>query len=90
MEKVAQQRTDSGGCLLLLVEGNAGEEMVDNVGVDDVVEEVAANPAEVTVHSGKSALDVCPALGVVVVNLGVVVVEIGDGDCEVSTEYTKP
>lgn len=80
MKKVAQQRTDGGSCLLLLVEGDAGEEMVDNVGVDDVVEEVAANPAEVTVDGSKSALDVRPALGVVVMDLGVIVVKIGDGD----------
>lgn len=49
--------------------------------VDDVVEEHTANPAKVTVNGSESALDVGPGLRLVVVNLGVVVVEIGDGNC---------
>ena len=84
MEEVAQKRADGGGGLLLLVEGDAGEEVVDDVGVDDAVEQVAADPAEVAVDGGQGTFDIGPALGVVVVDLGVVVVEVRDGDCIVS------
>lgn len=84
MEKVAQKRADGGRGLLLLVKGDTGEEMVDDVGVDDAVEEVAADPAEVAVDGGQGTLDVGPALGVIVVDLGVVVVEVCDGNCMVS------
>lgn len=48
--------------------------------LDDAVEEVLANETELTVNSGESTLDVGPALSSVVRNIGVVVVEVGDGD----------
>lgn len=54
---------------------------MNDVVVDDVVEEHTANPAKVTVNGSESALDVGPGLGLIVVNLRVVVVEVGDGDC---------
>lgn len=54
--------------------------MVDNVLLDDAVEDVLANEAEVAVNGGESALDKGPAVLVVVVDVGVVVVEVGDGD----------
>lgn len=56
------------------------EEVVDNVLLNDTVEQVLANEAKLTVNSSESALDVGPALVGVVRNLGVVVVEVGDGD----------
>lgn len=49
--------------------------------INDVVEEDAANPAEVAVNCGESTLDIGPGLRLVVVHLGVVVVEVGDGNC---------
>ena len=54
--------------------------MVDDVGIDDAVEEMAADKPKITVHGGEGALDERPALGVVVVHLGVVVVEVSDGN----------
>lgn len=57
------------------------EEVVHNVVVDDVVEEHTADPAKVAVNGSESALDVSPGARLVVVHLGVVVVEVGDGDC---------
>lgn len=54
--------------------------MVDDVLLDDAVEEVLANETELTVNGGESTLDVGPALSGVVRNIGVVVVEVGDGD----------
>lgn len=48
--------------------------------VDDAVEQVAADPAKVTVDGSQSTLDESPALRVVVVDVGVVVVQVSDGD----------
>ena len=56
------------------------EQVVDDVLVNDAVEEVAADEAKVAVDGGEGALDVGPALGVKVGDVGVVVVEVGDGD----------
>lgn len=53
---------------------------MDDVLVNDAVEEVAADEAKVAVNGGEGALDVGPALGVKVGDVGVVVVEVGDGD----------
>lgn len=61
--------------------------MVDNVVVDNVVEQHTANPAKVAVNGGEGALDVGPRLGLVVVHLGVVVVEVGDGDLIIQSVY---
>lgn len=60
--------------------GNIREQVVDDVLVNDAVEEVAADEAKVAVDGGEGALDVGPALGVKVGDVGVVVVEVGDGD----------
>ena len=54
--------------------------MVDNVLVNDAVEEVLANKAKVTVDGSESSLDKGPAVGLKVVDIGVGVVEVGDGD----------
>lgn len=48
--------------------------------LNDSVEQVLANEAKLTVNGSESALDIGPALVGVVRDLGVVVVEVGDGD----------
>lgn len=48
--------------------------------LNDAVEQVLANEAKFTVNGSESALDIGPALVGVVRDLGVVVVEVGDGD----------
>lgn len=60
---------------------NLREQVVNDVVVDNVVEEVLANEAEIAVDGGESALDEGPGVGVEVVDLLVGVVEVGDGDC---------
>ena len=60
--------------------GDLREQMVDNVGVDDAVEEVAADEAKVAVNRGQGALDEGPAVGLEVVDLRVSVVQVGDGN----------
>lgn len=79
MEEVADQRPNCGSGLVLLVEGNAREKVVDDMGLDNVVEQMAAHPAKIAVNGGQRALYVGPALGVVMVDVGVVVVQ--EGNC---------
>ena len=55
--------------------------MMNNVVLDDAVEEMASSEAKVSVHGGQSALDEGPGLGIVVGDLHVGVVQIGDGNC---------
>lgn len=79
--QVTKNRHDGLGGLLSAVEGNTGEEVVDNVEANDTVEEVLVDPAKVAVDGGKGALDVGPVVGVVVVDVGVSMVEVGNGNC---------
>jgi hypothetical protein len=54
--------------------------MVNNVMLNNAVEQVAANEAELSVDGGQSTLDKGPVLGVIVRHLHVGVVQISDGD----------
>lgn len=47
---------------------------------DDAVEEVTVDPAKVTVNRRQRTLDECPAVLVVVLDIGVVVVQVGNGN----------
>ena len=80
MEELTNQGTNSGSGLILLIERDAREEMVNNVRLDDVVEQVTADPAKVAVNGCQGTLDVGPALGVVVVDIRVVVVQVSDSN----------
>lgn len=50
------------------------------MGLDDAVEEVAADEAKVAVDGGEGALDEGPVLGVEVREVRVRVVEVGNGN----------
>lgn len=50
------------------------------MGSNDAVEQVAVDPAHVAVDGGQGTLDKGPALGVKVLDVLVVVVQVGDGD----------
>lgn len=54
--------------------------MVHDVGVDDAMEDVSANETEITIDGGQGARNERPALGVVVRDLLVGVMEVGDGN----------
>lgn len=56
------------------------KQVVDDVGLDDAVEEISADEAKVAVDGGEGALDVGPVVGVKVGELGVGVVEVGNGN----------
>lgn len=53
---------------------------MNDVLLNDTVENVLANETKLAVNSGESTLDVGPAFGGVVRKIGVVVVEVGDGN----------
>jgi hypothetical protein len=57
MISVTQDRDNSIGGLLRLVEGDFREQVVHNMVVNDVMEEVAADEAKVTINSGQSAVN---------------------------------
>lgn len=59
---------------------NIREKVVNNVVLNDAVEQVATNEAEFSVHSCEGALDKGPVLSLVVGDLHVSVVEVGNGD----------
>lgn len=69
-------------------QGGLREEVVHNVPLDDTVEQMLADEAKVAVNRGDGALDEGPVLGVVVRDIDVGVVEVGDGDCEVSFGFS--
>lgn len=56
----SQERLDSTGSLLGLVEGDTAEQVVHDMVVDDFVEEVAADEADAPVNGGKGTLGVGP------------------------------
>lgn len=57
--------------------------MVNDVVLDDAVEQVAADETELAVYGGQGAFDVGPVFGVVVGDVHVGVVQVGDGNCDV-------
>jgi hypothetical protein len=54
--------------------------MVNDMGVDDTVEQVAADEAKVSVSGCERTLDEGPVLGIIMRQLRVVVVQVGDSD----------
>ena len=63
-----------------MVEGNSGDVVVQNVGFNDAVEEVATNEAELAVNGGCGAASKGPGLGIVVRKGRVGVLKECDGD----------
>lgn len=53
--EVSEHRPDGSGSLVGVVEGNAREQVVNDVGVNDAVEEVGANETKVAVNGAQIA-----------------------------------
>lgn len=68
--------------LVGVIEGDAADIVVQDVGLNDTVEDVATDEAEVTVDGGSSAAGKVPHLGLVVGEGGVSVLQEGDGHCK--------
>lgn len=88
----AHDRLDGLGGLVGVVEGNGADVVVQNVGLDDTVQQVAADEAKLTVNGCSGALDKGPLFAGVVGQGRVGVLEEGDSDCErksVSRKFIK-
>ena len=79
---LAHDGLDGLGGLVGVVEGDGGDVVVQDVGLDDAVEYLAADEAEFAVDGGSGAASEVPGLAAVVREGGVGVLEVGDGDCE--------
>lgn len=71
---------DCLGSLVGVVEGDAGDKVVCDVGFDNPVQEVPPDEAKVPVDGGGGTAGEVPGFGVVVGEGGVGVLEKGDGD----------
>lgn len=78
---IAHNGFDGIAGLIGVVEGDVADVVVQNVGLDDAVEDVTADEAEVAINSGSGAAGEVPHFGLVVREGGVGVLEVGDGDC---------
>lgn len=76
----AHDLLDGLASLISVIEGDCADIVVENVGLDDAVEDVTANEAEVTVDGGASTTDEVPDIRVVVGESGISVLEVGDGN----------
>lgn len=77
----AHDRLDGLGGLVSVVEGNGADIVVQNVGLDDTMQQVAADEAELTIDGCSGALDKGPLLAGIVGQSRVGVLEEGDSDC---------
>jgi hypothetical protein len=77
---LAHDRLDSLGGLVGIVKGNGADIVVENVGLYDAMEKLAANEAKLAVNGSSSSTDVCPGLAVVMRKRGVSVLEVGNSN----------
>jgi hypothetical protein len=78
---VSHDALDGLAGLVGVVEGDVADVVVQHVGLDDSVEDVAADEAEVAVNGGSSAAGEVPHLRLVVRKGRVGVLEEGNSDC---------
>jgi len=78
---LAHDRLDGLGGLVGVVKGDGGDVVVEDVGLDDAVEDLATNEAELAVNGSGGATSKVPGLAGVVREGRVGVLEVGDGDC---------
>ena len=77
---VAHDGLDGLSSLVSVVERNGRDVVVEDVGLDDTVEKVATNEAELAVNGGSGSTSEGPGVGIVVRKRGVGVLEEGDGN----------
>ena len=78
---LAHDLLDRLGGFVGVVEGDRGNVVVEDVGLDDAVEERATDEAELTVDGSGGATGVGPSLRIVVRKRGVGVLKEGDSNC---------
>lgn len=84
---LAHDGLDGLGGFVGVVEGDGGDVVVQDVGLDDAVEDLAADEAEFAVDGGGGATGEVPGLAGVVGEGRVGVLEVGDGDWERSVSF---
>lgn len=77
----AQQGENGLGCFLCVVERDFGEQVVDQMIVDDFVEKVSANETQASVDGSQSTLGVSPSFIRVVWHIWMSMVEICNCNC---------
>jgi hypothetical protein len=75
---LAHNGLDGLGSLVGMVEWDSADVVVEDVGLDDAVEKLAANEAELSIDCSGSAAGVCPGGWGVVRECGIGVLEEGD------------
>lgn len=63
-----------------MIEWNLGEQVMNDMIINDLVEEVASNEAESSVNSTKGTLDKGPRILIVMRDIRMSVVQIGNGN----------
>lgn len=76
----AHHALDGVAGLVGVVKGDVADVVVQDVGLNDAVQDVAADEAEVAVNGGGGAAGEVPCFGLVVGESRVGVLEEGDGD----------
>lgn len=76
----AHDGLDGFAGLVGMVEGDGAHVVVQDMGLDDAVQELAADEAELAVDGGRSAAHVVPALGAVVRNCRIGVLQVRNGN----------
>lgn len=77
---LAHDLLDGLAGLVGVVEGNVADIVVEDVSLDDTVEDVATDEAEIAVNGGGGTTGEVPHLGLVVRKTGVGVLKVGDGN----------
>lgn len=77
---LAHDTLDGFRGLISVVEGNGGDVVVENMGLDDAMEESTSDEAKLAVNSSSSSTSVGPGLCVVVRQGGVGVLQEGNGN----------
>jgi hypothetical protein len=77
------------GLMASVVEGDGGDVVVQDVGLDDAVEDLAADEAKLAINGCGGTTGEVPGLAAVVREGRVGVLEVGDGDCEEDVSFAR-
>jgi hypothetical protein len=86
---LAHDGLDGLGGLVGVVEGDGGDVVVQDVGLDDAVEDLAADEAKLAINGCGGTTGEVPGLAAVVREGRVGVLEVGDGDCEEDVSFAS-
>ena len=76
----SHNRLDRLGCLVCVIEWNRADIVMKDVGLDDTMQELAADEAKFAINSGRCTTGIVPAGWGVVRKAGISVLEESDGN----------